>query len=225
MAQGSRLNSMPGIGSDPPRGLRPTRRDRILARRIDPTHEQYDPHIPSKRLAQDAGEAEANVCRWLKQWESGLYDREGRQTCPAEMQGRPGATSPWAPERAILPRGGKAGGDPRAGRQLHPKVREAKTPPGGEGLQVELKAKEELTGERAPSRAQVRSVLRRVPYQTLLAWAGGIEELKKSGGLPRLVMDPPPAPNIEWYGDQWVADIFVRVRGRLIGAPRHLQLR
>jgi transposase InsO family protein len=83
----------------------------------------------------------------------------------------------------------------------------------------ELQAERELAGERAPSRAQVRSILRRVPYQTLLVWAGGTEALKKSGGLPRLVMVPPPAPNVEWQGDQWVADVFVKHADGSSGRP------
>ena len=195
-----------------------SRRGRIVARRIDPSHEQYDPDIPGKQLAQEAGEAEANICRWLKQWESGLYDQEGRQVAP------PRCMAALAPRRPGPPRGQSSLAQEkqeeicdlaanfirRCGKPKPLPVRK---------VLKSLQARQDLTGERAPSRSQVRSLLRRVPYQTLLAWAGGIEELKKSGGLPRLVIVPPPAPNIEWYGDQWVADISVEYEDGSCGRP------
>lgn len=194
------------------------RRHRILARRIDPTHEQYDPYILNSSLARDASEAEANICRWLKQWESGLYDRDGRQVAPPRCKaalaprppGPPTGRSSLAQEKQDEIRELAANFIRRSGKPKPLPVRK---------VLKSLEAREELTGERAPSRAQVRFVLRRVPYQTLLAWAGGIEELKKSGGLPRLVVVPPPAPNLEWYGDQWVADVFVEYEDRSSGRP------
>jgi transposase InsO family protein len=194
------------------------RRYRILARKIDATREDHDPHIRNKQLAQDANEAEANVCRWLKQWESGLDDRDGGQLAP------PSCKAALAPLPPGPPKGRSLLSEERQEeiRQLAAKLvrRRGKPKPlPVTAVLKQLRAKEELVGDRAPSRAQIRSVLRRVPYQSLLAWAGGIEELKKSGGLPRLVVPPPEAPNIEWYGDQWVADTFVKYEDGSSGRP------
>jgi transposase InsO family protein len=83
----------------------------------------------------------------------------------------------------------------------------------------ELLAKQELTGVKAPGFAQVRAALHRVPYQMRLTWAGGPEYLKKHGGLPRLSVPQPEAPNLEWYLDQWVADVFVLYEDDETGRP------
>ena len=195
------------------------RRGRILAKRIDPTHEQHDPLISNKQLAQDAGEAEANVCRWLKQWDSGLCDREGRQIAPrrcrAALAPRPpgptrGQSSLTKEEQEEIR--DLAANFIRRGPEKVKRLPVAK-------VQKALAARQELTGKRAASRSQIRSVLRKVPHQLFLAWKGGTEELKKSGGLPRLAVEPPPAPNVEWYGDQWVADVFVQHEDRSSGRP------
>jgi len=195
-----------------------SRRFRNLARRIDPTHEQYDPHITNKQLAQDAGEAEANVCRWLKQWEWGLDDREGREIAPPRCMAALAPRPPGPPRgRSSIPEEKQEEIRDLAAVYIRRSGKPKPLPVGK--VFKSLEAKEELTGERAASRAGVRSVLRRVPYQILLTWAGGMEELKKSGGLPRLVIVPPPAPNIEWYGDQWVADVFVQYGDCSSGRP------
>ena len=194
------------------------RRGRILARRIDPSHEQYDPQIPNKQLAKDAGEAEANVCRWLKQWERGLDDREGREIAPPRCMAALAPRPPGPPRgRSSIPEEKQEEIRDLAAHYIRSSGKPKPLPVGK--VFKSLEAKEELTGERAPSRAHVRFVLRRVPYQTLLAWAGGTEELKKSGGLPRLVVVPPLAPNIEWYGDQWVSDVFVEYEDGSSGRP------
>jgi len=195
-----------------------SRRFRILARRIDPTHEQYDPHITNKQLAQDAGEAEANVCRWLKQWESGLYDQEGRQVAPPRCMAALAPRPPGPPRgRSSIPEEKQEEIRDLAALYIRRSGKPKPLPVGK--VFKSLEAKEELTGERAASRAGVRSVLRRVPYQILLTWAGGIEELKKSGGLPRLVVVPPSGPNVEWFGDQWDAGNFVSYDDGSSGRP------
>ena len=191
---------------------------KIIARKVDPTHEQFDPEIPNKQLAADAGVTEAKVCRLLKRWKNGVYDRNGLLIAPARCKA------------VLAPRpSGPARGRSFLTEEKQEEIRELaanfvrrsgkpKPLPVGKVFKS-LQAKEEMTGARAPSRSQVRSILRRVSYQMLLAWAGGIEELKKSGGLPRLTVEPPPEPNIEWYGDQWVADVFVLYEDGASGRP------
>lgn len=187
----------------------------ILERKISP---EFNPDIPSKQLGQEASEDEATICRKLGQWKKGVYDKEGKQIAP------PGCKAALAPRQPGPPRGRSLVSDEMRGEILDRAAdiirnRGRAKPLPAQAVHRFFIAREEVEGDKAPGFAQVRSILRSVPRQTLLAWAGGIEELKKHGGLPRLTVPPPPHPNLEWYLDQWVADVTVMYEDGAEGRP------
>ncbi len=175
---------------------------------IDPATNSLSPKS-QKQLAAEGGVSEATICRLVARWKTGVRGPNGEQLVP------PMCKAALAPRRSGPPKGRAFISDEEAERVRDVAAnvlrrRGSVQPLPFKRVHKELCAEEELAGTPAPSYAQVRYVLSRVPYQELLAWAGGVEALKKGGGLPRLVMAPPTAPNVEWYLDQWVADVFVQ---------------
>ena len=202
--------------------------DQIIDRKKNPKHPLYDPHVTLRQLAHEAGEDEPTVSRLWKRWTKGLRRSDGELLAPPHckaalaprLPGPPRGRSLLLPEKAqeILDLAAKlvrrSGGE------------RARSDQGGERIRMpfalvhkEFEAKEELIGEKAPGYAQIRSVLSRVPYQTRLVWAGGAEALKKDGGLPRLIVPPPEAPNLVWLLDQWVVDAFILYEDGSTGRP------
>jgi hypothetical protein len=180
--------------------------DTVVAYR-DPHSPKYNPALTQKAIAAAAGMTEAMVCRILQRWGKGSVRSDG------EIQAPPQCLAALAPRFPGPPKGGCATSDEdterikdlaalfiRRGAKIEPLPIKA--------VHQELVAEEEMTGRPAPSYAAVRSTLKRVSRQELLAWAGGVEALKKGGGMPRLMVPEPEAPNCEWVGDQWKVDAF-----------------
>jgi hypothetical protein len=196
-----------------------SRRRKILQRKIDPTADGFDPHISYEQLAEDAGESVTNVWRWHKQWKYGISDGHGTLLVPPRC---PAALAPKAPGP---PKGRRSIAEAQEQEILDLTAEIIRTSANlKRALPVKhvcevLLAKHEITGEKVPTFAQVRAVIRRIPYQDRLAWAGGLEALKKGGGLPRLVVIPPEWGNVRWFGDQWIFDAFARYDDGEIGRP------
>ena len=204
------------------------RADQIIDRKKNQIHPLYDPHVTLRQLAHEAGEDEPTVSRLWKRWTEGLRGADGELLAPPRckaalaprLPGPPRGRSLLSPETVQEIRDLAAKLLRRSGGER------ARSDQGGQKIRMpfalvhkELEAKQELTGQKAPGYAQVRSVLSRVQYQTRLVWAGGVEALKKDGGLPRLVVPPPEEPNVVWITDQWLADIFVRYEDGSTGRP------
>ena len=179
-----------------------------IRRKVDPTHEDYDPNVSQRELAGESGMSVAKICRLLKRWDEGVTDRSGKLVIPPECK------AALAPQRPGPPQG-RPFLDPAKAEEILDAAAKFMRRSGNPNrvpvtpVYKELVAKEELTGVKAPGFAQVRAALHRVPYQMRLTWAGGIEYLKKHGGMPRMMVEEPETPNIIWIFDQWLTHNYV----------------